>query len=173
MKYKELFTRLYYLDSTSPTGIRKSWNDEPAGHKQKSRHGNGYFWVIKDLFQFEDGSKKQVNYQLANCLYEMLTGHELTRNEMIYYKDVNKDNLNPVNISVGKIDPYELKKYKLHAYENFRNVILPKSNPDYFKDPKDWTDPAALEALEIEKTKRATGESKPPAPKHGRPFKWK
>ncbi|EHV3815218.1 hypothetical protein K0N88_001208 [Salmonella enterica] len=172
MKYKELFKRLYYVDPTSPTGLRNSWNKEPAGYKQKTRHGNGHVWVIKETFQFEDGSKEQVMYTLANCLYELATGHEVKKNEMIFYKDVNKDNLNPVNMCVGKIDLYKLKEYKRVAFENFRNVILPKSNPDYFKDPKDWTDPEALAALETEKRKRASGEVAKPATTHGRPRRW-
>lgn len=173
MKYKDLFTRLYYLDDTSPTGIRKSWNDEPAGIKQKTRSANGYMWVIMDWFSFDDGIKRQVCYDLAACLYEMATGHEVKKNETIYYVDVNKDNLNPVNMYVGKKDPYKLKQQKTVAYENFRNVILPKSNPDYFKDPKDWTDPEALAMLEAERQKRAAGESTPPPSKIGRPRRWR
>ncbi|EJH4367116.1 hypothetical protein ND480_002109 [Salmonella enterica subsp. enterica serovar Bareilly] len=172
MKYKDLFMRLYYLDETSPTGLRKSWNDKPAGIKQKTKSANGYMWVIPDWFRFDDGTRKQVKYDLAACVYEMATGRELKKNETIYYLDVNKDNLNPVNMFVGIKDPRKLKQHKQAAYENFRNVILPKTNPDYFKDPKDWTDPEALAMLEEEKRKRATGESKPPVPNVGRPRKW-
>ncbi|MDG0490075.1 hypothetical protein [Klebsiella variicola] len=173
MKYKDLFTRLYYVDDSSPTGVRKSWNDEPAGLKQKTKSANGYMWIIKDWFVFDDGIKRQVNYDLASCLYEMATGYELQKNETVYYVDVNKDNLNPVNMYVGKKDPYKLRQQKIAAYEGYRNVILPKSNPDYFKDPADWTDPEALAMLEAEREKRATGESKPPASKIGRPRRWK
>ena len=159
MKYKDLFTRLYYLDDTSPTGIRKAWNNQPAGMKQK--HENGYMWVIKDWFQFEDGSKKQITYDLAACLYEMRTGQELQKDQMIIYLDGNKDNLLPYNVTVGKQDRYKQKRYKQQAYDNFRNVVLPKTNPDYFKDPKDWTHPKALELLQAERDKRATGQCKP------------
>ena len=173
MKYKDLFIRLYYLDETSPTGIRKAWNNEPAGIKQKTRHPNGYLWVIKDWFQFEDGSKKQTSYDLAACVYEMATGYVLKPGEAIYYRDVNKDNLNPVNMYVGKIDPYKQKQLKLAAYESFRSVVLPKLNSDYFKNPADWTDPQALALLNEEKRKREAGESMPPQPKHGRPKRWK
>ncbi|EAQ0500013.1 hypothetical protein CTP45_24600 [Salmonella enterica] len=173
MKYKELFTRLYYLDPTSPTGIRKAWNDEPAGLKQKTRHDDGYMWVIKDWFCFDDGTKQQIVYDLASCVYEMVTGYQLQKNETIYYHDVNKDNLNPVNMYVGKKDPYKLRKQKVAAYEGFRNVILPKTNPDYFNDPADWTDPEALAMLEAERQRRAEGTSKPPTSKIGRPRKWK
>ncbi|EHQ2770447.1 hypothetical protein KRB99_000016 [Salmonella enterica] len=173
MKFKELFTRLYYLDDTSPTGIRKAWNKEPAGIKQKTRHPNSYMWVIKDRFVCDDGVRRQVIFDVAACIYEMATGYELQKGEAIFYHDVNKDNLKPVNMYVGKQDPYKQKELKLNAYENFRSVILPKTNPDYFKDPKDWTDPEALQLLEAEKEKRRTGESKPPCPKHGRPQRWK
>lgn len=173
MKYKNLFTRLYYLDETSPTGIRKSWNNEPAGIKQYTRHGNGYVWVIKDYFVLEDGTRLQVIYDLPRILWEMSTGHEPTRNEMIFYADGNKDNLSLYNLNCRPISGHSRKRYKLAAYESFRNVILPKANPDYFKDPKDWTDPDALKAIELERVKRASGESKPPYPTLGRPFKWK
>ncbi|END3518152.1 hypothetical protein ABFK60_001234 [Escherichia coli O13/129/135:H4] len=173
MKYKDLFTRLYYLDPTSPTGIRKAWNDKPAGLKQKTKDGSGYMWVIPDWFCFDDGTKKQVKYDLAACVYEMATGHEVKKDETVFYLDVNKDNLNPVNMYVGKKDPYKLRKQKAAAYESFRNVVLPKSNPDYFNDPKDWTDPEALQFLNEEREKRQTGESKPPSSKMGRPRKWK
>lgn len=173
MKYKDLFTRLYYLDETSPTHIRKAWNDEPAGMKQPTKCANGYIWIIKDWFQFEDGSKKQIVYDLAACVYEMATGYQLKPNETIYYHDVNKDNLNPVNMYVGKKDPRKLGEAKKVAYENFRNVILPKSNPDYFKTPAEWTNPKALELLQAERNKRASGESQPPSKNYGRPQKWK
>ncbi|EJN5909420.1 hypothetical protein ABE356_000212 [Escherichia coli] len=173
MKYKELFTRLYYLDNTSPTGIRKAWNDEPAGLKQKTKDGSGYMWVIPDWFCFDDGTKRQVKYDLAACVYEMATGYEVKKDETVFYLDVNKDNLNPVNMYVGKKDPYKLSKQKSAAYESFRNVVLPKKNPDYFNDPKDWTDPEALAMLEAERQKRAAGESKPPSSRMGRPRKWK
>ncbi len=172
MKYKDLFTRLYYLDDSSPTGLRKSWNDKPAGIKQKTRHKDGYMWVIKDWFVFDDGVKRQVSYDLAACLYELATGYELQKNETVYYVDVNKDNLKPVNMYVGKKDPYKLQKQKAAAYENFRNVVLPKTNPDYFKDPADWTDPEALAMLEAEKRSRAEGTSKPPCSTMGRPPRY-
>ena len=168
MKYKDLFTRLYYLDETSPTGIRKAWNDKPAGYKQRTRSPNGYMWVIRDWFRFEDGTQKQIIYDLASCLYEMSTGYVLQKGESIYYYDVNKDNLNPVNMYVGKTDPYKQKELKRVAYENYRNVILPKTNPDYFKDPSEWTDPQALESLTEERRKRESGEIKPPSRRHGR-----
>jgi len=173
MKYKNLFIRLYYLDDTSPTGLRKSWNNEPAGIKQITRHGNGYVWVIKDYFILEDGTRTQVTYDLPRCLWELAKGEAPKKNEMIFYADGNKDNLSLYNLSCNPIDLYTRKRYKLAAYEAFRNVILPKANPDYYKDPANWTDPEALEALETERRKRATGESKPPFPTLGRPFKWK
>ena len=173
MKYKDLFTRLYYLDETSPTHIRKAWDNKPAGWKQKTPHPNGYMWVLKDRFAFEDGTTKQINYDLAACIYEMATGYQIKPNEAIYYHDVNKDNLNPVNMYVGKKDPYKQKELKQVAYENFRNVILPKSNPDYFNDPKNWTDPEALAMLQAEREKREQGTSEPPSSKHGRPRRWR
>lgn len=173
MKYKELFKRLYYLDPTSPTGIRKAWNDEPAGIKQKTGHANGYMWIIKDWVITDDGVRRCIVYDLAACVYEMATGYELQPNETVYYHDVNKDNLKPVNMYVGKKDPRKLKQQKDVAYENFRSVILPKSNPDYFNDPKDWTDPEAVELLEAERQKRAAGESVPKPTKIGRPRRWR
>ncbi|EDI8735815.1 hypothetical protein GEM21_05485 [Salmonella enterica] len=172
MKYKDLFIRLYYLDDTSPTGIRKAWNDKPAGIKQNNPKG-GYMWVIKDWFHFDDGTKKQIVYDLAATLIEMRTGKPLKKGEQVFYRDGNKDNLLPYNVFTGKADRHQRKRNTLTAYENFRTVILPKTNPDYFKDPKDWTDPEALEALETEREKRAAGESKPPHPNLGRPRKWK
>ncbi|KJP43604.1 hypothetical protein SR70_04875 [Klebsiella aerogenes] len=173
MKYKNLFTRLYYLDDTSPTGIRKSWNNEPAGIKQRTPHDGGYIWVIKDYFILDDGTRFQVTYDLARVLWELKTGYEPTRKEMIFYADGNKDNLSLYNLTCNDMNHYTRKRYKLAAYEAFRNVILPKANPDYYKDPKDWTDPRALEALEAERRKRAVGDSKPPFPRLGRPNKWK
>lgn len=169
MKYKEFIYSHYYLDTTSPTGLRKSWNHKPAG--VKSKHNGGYSWVISDRVKV-DGITRRVVWSLQNVLYELAYKHEVKPDERIYRVNDNKDDHSLYNLTLDKLNVPRTYRETLEAWNSFRNVVLPLSNPDYFKAPADWTDPEAVKMLDEEKRKRREGTSKPPK-KTGRLRKWK
>lgn len=129
-------------------------------------------WVVQDKITLPDGSRKRVTWSVPHVLYELSTGETIKPTQMIVYGDVNKDNLKLYNLSVKDFDPYLYRAQKESDFNAFRTVILSRENPDYFKPPEEWTTPQALEALRVEREKRAKGESviNPP---FGRPRKWK
>lgn len=154
MKHKEIFHRYFYLDETSPTGFRRHSDKEPAGFKRKNKESQTHTWLLNVSYR-----GKSYGWGLPFALYELFNGVAPESNQMIDYLDGNKDNLSPYNLVLVNLNNETPKKLAKNAYDNFRNVILKKDNPDYFKDPKDWTEPESLAALEAEKQKRASGES--------------
>lgn len=159
MKNRDIFESLFYLDETSPTGLRRKKDDEPAGEKQRSNIGNGYLWVVMGHTYDHTGRKRRFLWTLPNCLYELHNGREVQRNEMISYLDDNKDNLSPDNLVLVPFSIDTKVNLKAVAWDHYRNVILPKASEDYYKDPSEWTTPEALEALSRERLKRENGES--------------
>ncbi|EDX4100282.1 hypothetical protein B9R80_002418 [Salmonella enterica] len=163
MKYKNCFDQLVKLDENSPTWLTYRETGEPAGRKVKGSYPGHYSWSIR-AYLYIDDVKTQVQWSVPRAIYELHNGIELTTKERIVFKDGNKNNLSPYNLTVNNNnDPVEFKE------GDYSNVILPAANPDYFKHFSDWTDPEALELLEAERVRRLTA----PAPKKkGRPRKW-
>ncbi|ELO6840395.1 hypothetical protein R0R95_004632 [Salmonella enterica] len=159
MREKEKFQKLFKLDDNSPTGLALIRNGKPAGYKQPEKRNDSYSWVVKHDFCTDTG-RKQIRWSLPLVLWELRTGEELSRSQMISYVDGNKNNLAPYNLTAERFSIERKQEFKNIAYDNYRNIVLPKLNPDYFKDPKDWTDPEALELLNKEKQRRAAGEGK-------------
>lgn len=154
MKHKEIFDLRFYLDESSPTGLRRYSDEEPAGSKARCTGAQSYAWQLTTRYK-----GKSYTWGLPFVLYELYNGIEPSRDQMIDYIDGNKDNLTRYNMTLKSWNNKTPKLHAKFAYDTFRNVFLPRYNPDYFNDPKDWTDPEALEALEAEKKKRASGES--------------
>ncbi|EKE9051045.1 HNH endonuclease, partial [Salmonella enterica] len=101
--------------------------------------------------------KKQIIWPLKNVIYEKTRGEPLKPGLMVAHIDGNRDNLHPDNLTTTRYDLHRFQKERKFLFDTFRNVILSKENPDYFKDPADWKEPASLAALEAEKQKRADG----------------
>ncbi|EDX5289419.1 hypothetical protein BH235_004604 [Salmonella enterica subsp. enterica serovar Javiana] len=154
MKNKEIFHRYFYLDETSPTGLSRHSNGQPAGYRYKCKDAQTYAWFVNTRL-----NGVTYTWGLPFVLYELYNGVKPERNQMIDYLDGNKDNLTRYNLVLVNFNNETPKKLAKYAYDNFRNVLLKRDNPDYFKDPKDWTEPESLAALEAEKQKRASGES--------------
>ncbi|ECV2890799.1 hypothetical protein F2230_21720 [Salmonella enterica] len=154
MKNKEIFHRYFYLDETSPTGLSRHSDGQPAGNKHKCTGAQTHSWLVNTSVQ-----GKTYTWGLPFVLYELYNGVKPERNQMIDYLDGNKDNLTRYNLVLVNFNNSTPKKLAKYAYDNFRNILLKKDSPDYFKDPKDWTEPESLAALEAEKQKRASGES--------------
>lgn len=169
MKHSEEFYKQYKFDNTSPTGITRLSNGKPAGCKIFEGKLT-YNW---DLVLYITG-KKDVRYSLPRLVYEGFYGYPPHESQVIAFVDGNKDNLDPLNMilypKTGNQKGMKSRELRT-AYRSFRTVQLPRSNPDYFNDPKDWTDPVALKLLDEEKHKRDTGESV--EPKLGRPRRYK
>ncbi|EKA7615238.1 hypothetical protein OL383_004423 [Salmonella enterica] len=156
MKNEEYFDRHFEINPESPTSIYYKGTTIPAGWKQKDR--DGYQWVVTRHCQIP-GGRKQFIWCLTKAIYEKTHGVTLRRNQMVIAIDGNRDNLHPDNLKVVPFSIHVKQKERNTAFYAFRNVVLKRSNPDYFKDPKDWTDPEALQAIEDEKRKRKNGES--------------
>ncbi|EHT3579216.1 hypothetical protein KXY27_004535 [Salmonella enterica] len=154
MKHREIFDSRYYLDESSPTGLRRYSDDAPAGVKARNSDAQSYSWQLTTRHK-----GKSYTWGLPFVLYELYNGVEPRRDQMIDYADGNKDNLSRYNLTLKNYNNTTPKILSKIAYDNFRNVMIPRYNPDYFNDPKDWTDPEALEALAEERRKRVCGES--------------
>lgn len=157
MKNIDVIERYFTLNPESPTGFYYKNTTIPAGYKHKAK--DGYMWVLKRKAPTKRGYK-QFMFSLDRVIYEMTHGVEVKRNQMISHIDGNKDNHKPENLKLIRDNRHVKQREKNTAFIAFRNVILPKTNPDYFKDPQDWTDPEALAALERERELRAQGISK-------------
>lgn len=168
MKNKDIFDRYYTFDPESPTCFYNIGTKEPAGYKQKVK--NGYVWVIQKNAQTGRG-RKTFMWVIPRIIYEIVHNVTLKPNQLITHKDLNKDNLHPDNLVLSNFHNSITTKQQKIAYDNYRTVKIPRYNPDYFKDPKDWTDPIALERLNAEKAKRDRGESVPSRPV-GKPAIW-
>ncbi|EGI0196870.1 hypothetical protein IFY90_004274 [Salmonella enterica] len=155
MKNREIFHKRFYLDESSPTGLSRYSDGDPAGIKCRCSGTQSYRWAVVTK---EKG--KSYTWGLPFVLYELYNGVEPQRDQMIDHVDGNKDNLTRYNLTLISFNNQTPKKLSKFAFDTYRNVMLPRYNPDYFKDPKDWTDPEALEMLEAEKRKRLSGESK-------------
>ncbi|EBW7358877.1 hypothetical protein E2L92_21970 [Salmonella enterica subsp. enterica serovar Ibadan] len=168
MKNKEIFDKYYVFDPESPTCFYKKGTKEPAGYKQKVKAG--YAWVIQKNAQTGKG-RKIFMWSIPRIIYEIVNNVTLKPNQFVTHKDLNKDNLHPDNLECGGFDFVLAAKQIRKAYDNFRTVIIPRYNDDYFKDPKDWTDPDAVLRLNVEKLRREKGESLP-SRKVGKPQIW-
>lgn len=168
MQYKDELLKQIALDPNSPTGLKWLKDGSAAGTKQPS--WAGYVWVLRVTIPLADKSKR-ITYTLPRVLWELTHGTEPRKDQMIGYLDGDQDNLKADNMTLIPYSTWEAQKAQVKAWESYRNVILPKYNPDYFKAPADWTDPTALAALQDERNRRATGESA--IKKMGRPQKWK
>lgn len=157
MKHKEYFDRYFDLNPDSPTGIVYKGTDSPAGWKQKER--NGYQWVIARKCQTGKGCK-QFLWSVPKVIYEITHDVVLNGHQMVTHIDGNKDNLKPDNLKKVPYSLSEKQKLRNIAFNQYQNVVLSRLNPDYFKHPSEWSDPKALEALELEKQKRQRGESR-------------
>lgn len=149
MKHEKVFHKNFIYDESSPTKIRYRRNGKPAGYKQIDRRYDTYNWVLAA----KDAGKCYI-WGLPFLIWELRTGFKPDYNYMINYKDVNKDNLSAYNMVLGRVSLSDNRILKKTAYDNYRNVILPRDNPDYYKDPADWTDPEALSLLNKEKERR-------------------
>ncbi|EBA3920941.1 hypothetical protein EE88_21670 [Salmonella enterica] len=172
MKHAEDFKKLFRLDPSSPTGLVKIRNGLPAGNKQRTTNNNTYVWSVRGNVLI-DGKWKVIKWSLPNVIYELSTGKEVSPNEYITYKDGNKDNFSFDNLELlPAFSHEENKRLNNYAYDNCRNIILDPKNPDYYKDPKDWTHPESLKAIAIDKQARLNGENKPNQRGGGRKRKW-
>ncbi|EHY6648624.1 hypothetical protein K4M64_004522 [Salmonella enterica] len=168
MKHKEIFDKYFTLDPDSPTGIYYKGTDYPAGYKQKS-HGN-YVWVVSRRGKIK-GISRLITWSLPRVLYELSHNVEIDNGTMISYVDGNRDNLSIDNLIALPMNRRTQQQERNLAFDNYRNVILSRLNPDYFKDPKDWTNPEALAALDMERERRKQGISKK-CETLGAPQKW-
>lgn len=157
MNEKEIFNQRYDFNTDSPTMFYYKGTNIPVGYKA-SRGCNSYNWRISFPY-YVGGKRKQANITLPNAVYEHVYGVKIKRNQMVTHIDGNKDNFHPDNLRLVMFNITEKQRLKNLAFDAYRNVILPRVNPDYYLDPADWTDPEALEMLKAERLKRATGES--------------
>ncbi|HAV9873772.1 TPA: hypothetical protein JLH60_004748 [Escherichia coli] len=171
MQYSEEFHKNFSLDPNSPTGLIKNRNGKPAGEKHRNTNHSCYHWIARIRIYNTDGTSTYYKWSIPCVLFELYNGIEPRKDQLIGYKDNNRDNLSKENLYLLPLTYNESYKAQQVAFDTYRNVILSKRNPDYYKDPKDWTDPEALEALETEKAKRAAGLSVAYR-KAGRPQKW-
>ncbi|EDI2893889.1 hypothetical protein CDG24_25180 [Salmonella enterica subsp. enterica serovar Newport] len=163
MKYREYFEQLFKLDENSPTWLSYRSTGEIAGRKVKGPNPGFYTWSVR-AYIYPDGVKTQVQWTIPRCVYELFHGVELTRKDQLIFKDGNKNNLSPYNMTVSSV-----AASIVFDDSDYSNVVLPAANPDYFKHFSEWTDPEALELLEAEKKRRLTS---PKSKKRGRPRKW-
>ncbi|EBW2292217.1 hypothetical protein DFV88_24855 [Salmonella enterica subsp. enterica serovar Newport] len=171
MQYAEEFKKLFSLDPSSPTGLVKNRNGKVAGEKQHNKKQCSYSWIVRAMIDLGDGKKRSVRWTIPLVLYELYHGIEPQADQMIGYKDNNKDNLTKENLYLLPYNPWQTRDFSKYSFDTFRNVILSLRNPDYYKDPKDWEHPESLLALEKEKEKREKGLSMA-YKKAGRPRKW-
>ncbi|EOG8337661.1 hypothetical protein ACLIX5_004459 [Salmonella enterica subsp. enterica serovar Bredeney] len=166
MKYEKEFNDRFVLDETSPTGLRERKTGAIAGEKQKANGYTGYHWIVRTTV-----NKKRIRWTLPHVLIELRTGQTLNKFQMVDYLDGNKDNLSAKNLVIVPKTTTKAETTHKVAFASYRNIILSRNNPDYYKDPTDWTDPASLAALAAEQEKRAKGESVATT-KLGRPRLW-
>ncbi|MFW3388142.1 UNVERIFIED_CONTAM: hypothetical protein RF648_19325, partial [Kocuria sp. CPCC 205274] len=145
---------------------------KPAGYKQY-KHNGGYQWVLTHAMPRKDGTLRNVTHTLAKTIYELTTGDRVfTSRQQLTYLDGNMDNLKPDNLRKIRRSVLMSALDKRRAYSAFRNVKIKKTNPDYFKDPADWTDPEAVAALNAEKEKRLKGKKPPRVGSPPRPWNY-
>ncbi|EEO8179083.1 hypothetical protein G7D34_003714 [Salmonella enterica] len=149
MKHEEVFNRHFIYDETSPTAIRCIKTGFPAGFKKYDSRYDTYNWVLS----CKDNGNSYM-WGLPFLIWELRTGQKPSNAYMINYRDVNKDNFDSYNMVLERAKFSVNKNLKKEAVKMFRNVILPRDNPDYYKDPADWTDPEALKCLADERKRR-------------------
>lgn len=170
MRHKEIFDKYFTYDTNSPTNFFYKGTNKPAGYKKKSKTV-GYQWVIQ-RYANVGGIHTNIEWKLPRTIYEFANKTNLDRFTLTYHKDGNRDNLKPENIGVADNFIVRLKSDEIQtAFDNYRNVILSRTNPDYYKDPSEWTDPEAVALLAAEKQSR--GKTRRALGKAGRPRKWK
>ncbi|EMC1489650.1 HNH endonuclease [Salmonella enterica] len=159
MRNREYFDDYFTFDTNSPTCFYHKGTKRPAGFKEKVLD-DGYVWKISKRIYFRHIKKRQFAWQLDHLIYEFSTGKELPPRYMIQHIDGNKDNLRPENLRAIPRSNKVFREEKQRAFKDFKNVLLSRTSPEYYMNPKDWILPESLERLEDEKRKRATGESK-------------
>lgn len=166
MHYLELWKTTLRYDPDSPTYLSYISTGLPAGIKVKNNglHGGpSYTW----WFRWGD-----IRFNLKSVIYYLYHGVEAPQKMFIKPIDGDLDNLNPENFALYPKAQQRSINHRLNieAYKQFKNVILPKDNPDYFKHPSEWTNPEAIAALEQEKANRISGNVTPNFKKFAKRF---
>lgn len=163
----EYLKTILRYDPDSPTCLTFIKSGKVAGFKDKNNYKHGgasYTWYIRH---------KAVKVNLDRVVYSLYHNIEIPETLFVRLIDGDLDNHRPDNLALypKRRKCTIMNQCNLKAYAEFKTVILPKTNPDYFKHPKDWTDPEALAALEKEKEQRLSGHSVPPKRGHKTKFK--
>lgn len=167
MQSLELWKTILRFDPDSPTCLSYIKSGKTAGFKDKNNHKHGgasYTWYVKI---------KKKKYNLDRIVYSLYHNIEIPESLFVKLIDGDLDNHHPDNFALypKRRKVTIMNQCNLKAYAEFKTIILPKDNPDYFKAPKDWTDPIALEYLAKEKEQRLSGHSVPPKRGHKTKFK--